>query len=45
MIKNLNLENIKLFFEKILNNKSSKIKISSKDKINLLEQLSSLLQS
>ncbi|MDD3145432.1 MAG: type II secretion system F family protein [Candidatus Gracilibacteria bacterium] len=45
MIKNLNLENIKLFFEKILNNRSSKIKISSKDKINLLEQLSSLLQS
>lgn len=45
MIKNLNLENIKLFFKKILNNRSSKIKISSKDKINLLEQLSSLLQS
>lgn len=45
MIKNLNLENIKIFFEKILNNRSSKIKISSKDKINLLEQLSSLLQS
>ncbi|MDD2907691.1 MAG: type II secretion system F family protein [Candidatus Gracilibacteria bacterium] len=39
------LEKIKLFFSKKLNNNTSKIKISSKDKINFLEQLSSLIQS
>lgn len=39
------LEKIKLLFEKLKWKKTSNIKISSKDKINLLEQLSNLLQS
>ena len=39
------LEKIKLLFEKLKWKKTSTIKISSKDKINLLGQLSNLLQS
>jgi hypothetical protein len=39
------LDKIKLLFEKLKSEKTSTIKISSKDKINLLEQLSNLLQS
>lgn len=39
------LEKIKLFLLKFKLNKTSNIKISSKEKINLLEQLSNLLQS
>ena len=39
------VEKIKLFFQKWINNSTYSIKISSKEKINLLEQLSNLLNS
>ncbi|MDP2396363.1 MAG: hypothetical protein Q8S84_07520 [bacterium] len=39
------IEKIKEFFSKIKFSNTSKISISSKDKINLLEQLSNLLNS